>query len=897
MLARRQINIQKQNLAAMCRISVKSLLDYACLYTHVDDDCEEFINFCAVFEQLVSHRLKPYQKKVWLPGNGSPRHFWNVLQENQNTSHGNFFQTCIPNIEAIESLKSPKAKLRAFIRVALMEKRLSDYMFWLLDNPGLIRESYFEGAIMSSEEASVLCGDLIGLNAIDFNFCLKGNENELLGPLEISYFPFIKYKQMSASKSVDDLEMQLLSGKITDQNLLPSSAVLTENNVNDFLRLQILEKDFKSVKEQKDYLEELLRLRERQIAEINLKHESFRVERDTREKELENEYKTMHACILELQAEMSKLRKQNENLKTQVQSLKSFREKMEMLEVPMIDMASAKGGQDKPDILVEMDHIEHRFSIVDKTLDRSDKSLIPCDQRSIVSTVSENIHIKEDTQSMIPLTGSLMDVNVTLTEPKEFHTSDVDSVQSNTNAVSDTTFDNSSSVLIAVSQNQRFPIMSPGSEAEQTNQEDSVHLLSGTIPTNVTDGDISHLPEEIHLVQDEHLDNNTNSNDSDITVAERNVTSQIPHVSNETFKYSESEKEEEAVASDPEIINKSTSSSEVGDNTWDMMSDAEHDIKGISLPLASVYALVSLHQTSVYALVSLPLTSVYALVSLPLTSVYALVSLPLTSVYALVSLPLTSVYALVSLPLTSVYALVSLPLTSVYALVSLPLTSVYSLVSLPLTSVYSLVSLPLASVYALVSLHQTSVYALVSLPLTSVYALVSLPLTSVYALVSLPLTSVYALVSLPLTSVYALVSLPLTSVYALVSLQRTSVYALVSLPLTSVYALVSLPLTSVYALVSLPLTSVYALVSLQRTSVYALVSLPLTSVYALVSLPLTSVYALVSLPLTSVCALVSLHLTSVYALVSLHQTSVYALVSLHQTSVYALVSLPLTTVY
>lgn len=40
------------------RIAVKCLLDYACLNTHVDEDCEEFINFCAVFEQMVSHRLR-----------------------------------------------------------------------------------------------------------------------------------------------------------------------------------------------------------------------------------------------------------------------------------------------------------------------------------------------------------------------------------------------------------------------------------------------------------------------------------------------------------------------------------------------------------------------------------------------------------------------------------------------------------------------------------------------------------------------------------------------------------------------------------------------------------------------------------------------------------------------
>ncbi|GFS00280.1 RUN domain-containing protein 3B [Elysia marginata] len=144
MLSRRQISVQRDNLVSICRISVKALIDYACLNTHVDDGCEEFINFCAAFEHLVSHRLRPNQKKVWLPRPGppAPRHFWDVLLDTQSRANSLYFQSCVPNIDAIESFKSPQAKLRAFFRVALMEKRLSDYIMWVLDHQLVLRDMW-----------------------------------------------------------------------------------------------------------------------------------------------------------------------------------------------------------------------------------------------------------------------------------------------------------------------------------------------------------------------------------------------------------------------------------------------------------------------------------------------------------------------------------------------------------------------------------------------------------------------------------------------------------------------------------------------------------------------------------------------------------------------------------
>uniref|UniRef100_A0A0B7A2A8 RUN domain-containing protein n=1 Tax=Arion vulgaris TaxID=1028688 RepID=A0A0B7A2A8_9EUPU len=387
MLSRRQINIQRENLSSMCRISVKSLLDYACLYTHVNDDSEEFINFCAVFEQLVSHRLRPHQKKVWLPGQATPRYFWDVLLDNYNITQVSFCETCIPNIEAIEAIRSPKAKLRAFIRVALMEKRLSDYLYCLLDNTRLIHESYLEGAIMASEEALVLCGELIGLNAIDFSFCLKGGESELLGPLEISYSPFISFKQTSASRCSDEIEMLHLSGK----EVKSTDSSLSDVNIQEMLHFQSFEKDMRHIKEQKDYLEELLRLRERQLAQANLKIDSMTTEWQLAEKSREKEHATMEDCVLKLQKDIAKLQKSNRTLKVQVTSLKHVNQREVKKEEPIVDVTMDRAREmNQSDAQFYVEHFDARLGMTQELT--KELSQIPSEQKDIEMSNSGKEH-------------------------------------------------------------------------------------------------------------------------------------------------------------------------------------------------------------------------------------------------------------------------------------------------------------------------------------------------------------------------------------------------------------------------------------------------------------------------------------------------------------------------
>lgn len=65
-------------------------------------------------------------------------------------------------------------RARAWLRVALMQKKLADYMKVLIDQRDTVLAEYFEpDALMMSEEAIVIVGLLVGLNVIDCNLCIK----------------------------------------------------------------------------------------------------------------------------------------------------------------------------------------------------------------------------------------------------------------------------------------------------------------------------------------------------------------------------------------------------------------------------------------------------------------------------------------------------------------------------------------------------------------------------------------------------------------------------------------------------------------------------------------------------------------------------------------------------
>lgn len=65
-------------------------------------------------------------------------------------------------------------RARAWLRLALMQKKLADYLKVLIDHKDEALVEYFEpDALMLSDEAIIIIGLLVGLNVIDCNLCVK----------------------------------------------------------------------------------------------------------------------------------------------------------------------------------------------------------------------------------------------------------------------------------------------------------------------------------------------------------------------------------------------------------------------------------------------------------------------------------------------------------------------------------------------------------------------------------------------------------------------------------------------------------------------------------------------------------------------------------------------------
>ncbi|XP_077665551.1 RUN domain-containing protein 3B isoform X2 [Eretmochelys imbricata] len=255
----RNAAVERRNLITVCRFSVKTLIDRSCFET-IDDSSPEFNNFAAILEQILSHRLKG--QITWF-GYESPRSFWDYIRVAcRKVSHN-----CICSIENMENVSSSRAKGRAWIRVALMEKHLSEYISAALRDFKTTR-FYEDGAIVLGEEANMLAGMLLGLNAIDFSFCLKGEGLDGNFPAVIDYTPYLKFTQSSDSISSDEEELRTLgssgSESSTPENIGPPF-IMDENSW--YNKCKRVEQKYRLTLEQKGYLEELVRLRETQLAE------------------------------------------------------------------------------------------------------------------------------------------------------------------------------------------------------------------------------------------------------------------------------------------------------------------------------------------------------------------------------------------------------------------------------------------------------------------------------------------------------------------------------------------------------------------------------------------------------------------------------------------------------
>ncbi|XP_031417355.1 RUN domain-containing protein 3A [Clupea harengus] len=293
----RSVAVERKNLITVCRFSVKTLLEK---YTAepIDDSSEEFMNFAAIVEHVLSHRFKG--SGSWFDGQ---RSFWDFIR----LACSKVPNSCISSIESMENINTSRAKGRAWLRVALMEKRLSEYMATALRDSRTTRRFYDDGAIMLREEASVLTGMLIGLGAIDFSFCLKGEALDGKTEAVIDYTPYLKFTQ-SYDYLSDEEDRRSVDSTSSDESTSehPYVPLLTEEE-SWRSKCRKMEQRYKIVYAQKGYLEELVRLRESQVKNLEVENKRLSSRLEEVQNQNEQEKRELEGVVLELQEQLTSL--------------------------------------------------------------------------------------------------------------------------------------------------------------------------------------------------------------------------------------------------------------------------------------------------------------------------------------------------------------------------------------------------------------------------------------------------------------------------------------------------------------------------------------------------------------------------------------------------------------
>lgn len=177
------ITIERLNLMNMAKLSIKGLIESALnLGRTLDSDYAPLQQFFVVMEHCLKHGLKT--KKTFL---GQNKSFWGALElvEKLTPEAGEI----TASVKDLPGLKTPLGRGRAWLRLALMQKKLSDYMKTIINRKDLLSEFYEPNALMMEEEGAVIAGLLVGLNVIDANLCMKGEDlDSQVGVIDFSMY-------------------------------------------------------------------------------------------------------------------------------------------------------------------------------------------------------------------------------------------------------------------------------------------------------------------------------------------------------------------------------------------------------------------------------------------------------------------------------------------------------------------------------------------------------------------------------------------------------------------------------------------------------------------------------------------------------------------------------------
>ncbi|XP_061397877.1 RUN and FYVE domain-containing protein 2 [Musca vetustissima] len=248
-LSRDPAEIERSNLVNICKLVVKELLEQSVRYGRMlDSDHLPLQHFFIVIEHVLGHGLRT--KKGLL---GPRKELWDLLQCVE--TYCPEAQDITASVRDLPTVRTHIGRARAWLRIALMQKKLADYLQALIEHREDALYDYYEPhALMMSDEIVIIMGILVGLNVIDCNLCVKEEDlDSQQGVIDFSLY------LRSSSRNNDTEE------ESSQQQQNQSQTNMDANGQGNMI----------AVLDQKNYIEELNRHLNATVANLQAKVESL----------------------------------------------------------------------------------------------------------------------------------------------------------------------------------------------------------------------------------------------------------------------------------------------------------------------------------------------------------------------------------------------------------------------------------------------------------------------------------------------------------------------------------------------------------------------------------------------------------------------------------------------
>uniref|UniRef100_A0A8C1DQW1 RUN and FYVE domain containing 1 n=1 Tax=Cyprinus carpio carpio TaxID=630221 RepID=A0A8C1DQW1_CYPCA len=175
--------VERSNLLSMMKLSIKVLIQSSLsLGRTLDSEYPPLQQFFVVLEHCLKHGLKV--RKTFI---GQNKSIWAPLELIEKLCPES--ADISTSVRDMPGIKTGLGRARAWLHLALMQKKIADYMKELINRRELLGEFYEPGALIMEEEGAVIVGMLVGLNVIDANLCVKGEDlDSQVGVIDFSMY-------------------------------------------------------------------------------------------------------------------------------------------------------------------------------------------------------------------------------------------------------------------------------------------------------------------------------------------------------------------------------------------------------------------------------------------------------------------------------------------------------------------------------------------------------------------------------------------------------------------------------------------------------------------------------------------------------------------------------------